>query len=158
MPDLDRMDRLFIGWAFAFQVILIVHFAIRRRFFESYTVRFGWLVYALCIPAAVISLVLLLSGKSWSYWLGGFLFVLFAAFGYWVDYVMGFVHYHYVCPGLIIFRVELVERLDRRGENPYLILLTRESILLQFLLRLIHDRGQMAEIEDIRLRIHGCHR
>jgi hypothetical protein len=89
MSGLDTMDRLFVGWAFAFQIILIVHFAVRRRFFESYTLRFGWLVYALCIPAAVISLVLLLNGKSWFYWLGGFLFVLFAAFGYWVDYVMG---------------------------------------------------------------------
>jgi hypothetical protein len=30
----------------------------------------------------------LLGGKSWSFWLGGFLFLLYAAFGYWVDYVM----------------------------------------------------------------------
>ena len=89
MSDLDSMDWLFVGWAFAFQLILIGHFAVRKRLFESYTLRYGWLVYALCIPAAIISVVLLLRGKSWSYWLGGFLFVVFAAFGYWVDYVMG---------------------------------------------------------------------
>jgi hypothetical protein len=89
MSDLDHMDKLFASWAFAFQLLLIAHFAVRKRFFESYTLRFGWLAYALCIPAAVISVVLLLRGKSWSYWLGGFLCLLFAAFGYWVDYVAG---------------------------------------------------------------------
>ena len=87
MSDWDDLDILFIVWAFVFQVALIVHFAIRKRFFESYTVKFGWIVYALCIPAVVISLLLLRGGKSWSFWLGGFLFLLYAAFGYWVDYV-----------------------------------------------------------------------
>ncbi len=83
----DNLDKLFVIWAFLFQVVLIVHFAVRKRLFESYTQKFGWIVYALCIPAVVISLMLLRGGKSWSFWLGGFLFVAFAAFGYWVDYV-----------------------------------------------------------------------
>jgi hypothetical protein len=85
--EIDQLDRLFVIWAFLFQIILIAHFAVRKSFYESYTVKFGWVVYALCIPAAVISLVLLRAGKSWSFWLGGFLFVAFAAFGYWVDFV-----------------------------------------------------------------------
>ena len=88
MSDVDDLDILFIVWAFLFQVVLILHFALRKRFFESYTVRMGWIVYALCIPAVVISLLLLRGGKSWSFWLGGFLFLLYAAFGYWVEYVM----------------------------------------------------------------------
>ena len=88
MSKLDNLDKLFIVWAFLFQVVLIVHYALRKPFFESYTLKFGWIVYALCIPAAVISVILLLGGKSWSFWLGGFLFLLYAAFGYWVDYVM----------------------------------------------------------------------
>jgi len=86
--NLDKLDKLFIAWAFLFQVVLIVHFALRKRFFESYTMKIGWIVYALCIPAAVISIFLLRGGKSWSFWLGGFLFLLYAAFGYWVDYVV----------------------------------------------------------------------
>jgi hypothetical protein len=85
--SLDKLDRLFVVWAFLFQVVLIVHYALRRPFFESYTLKFGWIVYTLCIPAVIISVILLLGGKSWSFWLGGFLFLLFAAFGYWVDYV-----------------------------------------------------------------------
>ena len=88
MPDLDKLDILFIVWAFVFQIAMIVHFALRKRFFESYTIKIGWLVYALCIPAVIISILLLLGGKSWSFWLGGFLFLIYAAFGYWVDYVM----------------------------------------------------------------------
>ena len=85
--NLDKLDKLFVVWAFLFQIVLIAHFAVRKPFFESYTKRFGWIVYALCIPAAIISVVLLSGGKSWSYWLGGFLFVVYAAFGYWVDFV-----------------------------------------------------------------------
>ncbi len=85
--NMDNLDKLFVAWAFLLQIILIVHFAVRKPFFESYTVKYGWIVYALCIPAAIISIILLRGGKSWSFWLGGFLFIVFAAFGYWVDYV-----------------------------------------------------------------------
>lgn len=85
--NLDKLDRLFVLWAFLFQVILIIHFAVRKPFYESYTARYGWIVYALCIPAAIISIILMRGGKSWSFWIGGFIFVIFAAFGFWVDYV-----------------------------------------------------------------------
>ena len=44
-------------------------------------------MYALSIPAVVISVILLLGGKSWSFWLGGFLFLIYAAYGYYIDYV-----------------------------------------------------------------------
>ena len=87
MSKFDNLDKLFIGWAFFFQIVLIVHFVLRKRLFESYTLEYGWLVYALSIPAVIISIVLLLGGKSWSFWLGGFLFLVFAAYGYWIDYI-----------------------------------------------------------------------
>jgi hypothetical protein len=85
--NLDSLDKLFVIWAFLFQIILIVHFAIRKPFFESYTEKFGWIVYALCIPAVIISLFLWRGGKDWTLWLGGFLFLIYAVFGFWVDYV-----------------------------------------------------------------------
>lgn len=87
MASFDGMDTLFVAWAFFFQIVLIVHFTLRKRLFTNYTMKYGWLVYALSLPAAAISLVLLLGGKSWSFWLGGFLFLIYAAFGYWIDYV-----------------------------------------------------------------------
>ena len=89
MFGLDKLDTLFVIWSFFLQIVLIVHFALRKPFFESYTIKFGWIVYALCFPAAVISVILLLGGKSWSFWLGGFLFLIYAAYGYWIDYIKG---------------------------------------------------------------------
>ena len=85
--NLDKLDKLFVVWAFLFQIVLIVHFALRKPFLESYAAKYGWIVYALCIPAAAVSIFLLRGGKSWSFWLGGFLFLVYAVFGYWVDYV-----------------------------------------------------------------------
>lgn len=87
MSGLDNLNTLFVGWAFSFQILLILHFALRKRFFKSYTLKLGWIVYALCIPSALVSLVLLLGGKSWAFWMAGFIFLFFAAYGYWVDYV-----------------------------------------------------------------------
>ena len=89
MLGIEGLDLLFVVWAFFFQIVLVVHFAVRKRFFESYTARFGWIVYALSIPSVVVSIILLLGGNTWSFWLGGFLFLAFAAYGYWVDYVKG---------------------------------------------------------------------
>ena len=87
MEKLDILDKLFIGWAYLLQIVLIIHFAIRKPLFESYTAKYGWLVYALCIPAVMISIILMRGGKDWTFWLGGFLFLVYAVFGYWVDYV-----------------------------------------------------------------------
>jgi len=88
VTGMKKMEALFAGWAFTLQIILIIHFAVRKRFFETYTMRYGWIVYALSIPAAIISIILLAKGQGWYFWLGGFLFVLFAAFGYYVDYIL----------------------------------------------------------------------
>jgi len=87
MTGFDNLDILFVTWALLFQGVHVVHFAVRKRFFESYTLKFGWVLYALSIPAVVISIVLLLGGKTWSFWLGGFLFLVYATYGYWIDYV-----------------------------------------------------------------------
>ena len=85
--NLDKLDKLFVVWAFFLQIILIIHFALRKPFLDTYTMKFGWVVYALAVPAVVISIIIMLGGKSWSFWLGGFLFLVFCVFGYWVDYV-----------------------------------------------------------------------
>jgi len=41
MFGLDKQNTLFIVWAFTFQIVLIIHFALRKLFFESYTMKFG---------------------------------------------------------------------------------------------------------------------
>ena len=49
--------------------------------------RVGWIVYALSVPAATVSLLILLGGKPWSLWLGGFIYLIWATLGYTVEYV-----------------------------------------------------------------------
>lgn len=86
MFGLDPHDTLFVLWAFFLEIVLVIHFAIRKPFYETYTRKIGWMVYALSIPGIAVSLVLLIEGKSWSFWLGGFLYLIFAGYGYWIDY------------------------------------------------------------------------
>ena len=86
MFSLDKLDTLFVVCAFLFQAILILHFALRKWRF-ALALRYGPFVYALSLPAAVVSIILLLGGKPWSLWLSGFLYFLWAVFGYTVEYV-----------------------------------------------------------------------
>lgn len=81
-------ERLFVGWAFVFQAALIVHFALRKWFFAAYIQEWGWLFYALSLPAVAISVVVLAAKKPWPLWLGGFLFLIWAALGFTVEYVL----------------------------------------------------------------------
>lgn len=49
--------------------------------------RDGWIIYVLCVPGVIVSILLLRGGKDWVLWIGGFILLLFSAYGYWVDYV-----------------------------------------------------------------------
>jgi hypothetical protein len=85
MDQPDSLDLLYVTTAILFQIILIVHFALRKWRF-ALAMRLGPLVYALSIPAVMISIVLLWNGKPFSLWLGGFLYLAWGIFGYWVEY------------------------------------------------------------------------
>ena len=89
MSELDNSEILFIICAFLFQIVLIIHFLLRKWFFDIYIMQYGWIVYALSVPAAIVSIILLLNGKNWSLWLGGFLYLAWAIYGYTVEYVKG---------------------------------------------------------------------
>jgi hypothetical protein len=52
-------------------------------------VKYGWIVYLLGIPALLVSVILLLGGQSWAFWVGGFLNALFSLYGYRIDYLKG---------------------------------------------------------------------
>lgn len=86
MPTLYLPQIMFIFMAFAFQAILIYHFALRKWRFEL-AICCGWLVYVASIPAAFISVYLLLTGMSWFYWLGGVIYLVWANYGYYVEYI-----------------------------------------------------------------------
>jgi hypothetical protein len=84
----DKLEVLFVATAFLFQIVLIIHFALRRWNFDL-IVRYGWIVYALSVPAAAVSTILLLGGKPWSLWASGFIYLIWAIFGSVVEYVKG---------------------------------------------------------------------
>lgn len=86
MAGLDTLDTLFVLFGFLFQVVLIIHFAARRWAFDT-AMHYGPLVYALGIPALVLSLVQIAAGKPWTLWLAGVLYAIWALFGYYVEYI-----------------------------------------------------------------------
>ena len=87
MFGLESLKALFVVWAFLFQVILIVHFSLRKWVFDRYIQKFGWIVYAMCVPAVIVSLFLLLGGQSWFMWMSGFIYLVWAVYGYTFEYV-----------------------------------------------------------------------
>lgn len=86
MNGLDTLDTLFIVFAFLFQIALILHFAVRRLAFDT-AMRFGPLVYALGLPALLLSVAQIAAGQPWYLWLAGLLCAAWALFGYYVEYV-----------------------------------------------------------------------
>ncbi|MBC7248995.1 MAG: hypothetical protein H5T62_01795 [Anaerolineae bacterium] len=82
----DSPETAFAVSALLFQVVLIIHFALRTWRFAT-ALRYGPIVYALGVPAAGVSILLLLAGKPWSLWLSGFLYLIWAFYGYVVEYV-----------------------------------------------------------------------
>jgi len=86
MFGLESLEVLFVIWAFLFQIILIMHFALRKWHFDI-AMRYGPIVYALSLLAVVVSIILLLGGKTWSLWMSGFIYLIWALYGYTVEYV-----------------------------------------------------------------------
>lgn len=86
LAGLDNLEVLFVVWAFLFQLVLIAHFSLRKWNF-SIIVKWGWVVYVLGAPAVIVSILLLLGGKPWSLWAGGFIHLVWSVYGYTVEYV-----------------------------------------------------------------------
>ncbi len=86
MFNLLPMDRLFIVISLVFHIMMITHFALRKWRFH-FALRFGWIIYALSIPGATASIILLMAGSHWSFWLGGFLYLIWAGYGYYIEYL-----------------------------------------------------------------------
>jgi len=86
MFGLTALQTLFVLAAFLFQIILMVHFLLRRWRFDI-AIRYGWILYGLGIAAAAVSLGLLIGGMNWSFWLSGLLYLIWGIYGYSVEYV-----------------------------------------------------------------------
>ena len=88
MLGLDKHDSFFVIWAFVLQICLIVLFAIRKSNLE-FILQYGWFFYLLSIPAVIVSVIMLRNGKEFSFWIGGFIFLVWAIFGYVIEYQFG---------------------------------------------------------------------
>jgi hypothetical protein len=70
-----------------FQAALVLHFALRTLAFQAYIPGWGWIFYALSLPAFAVSLWLRRAGAPVWLWLGGMVFVVWAIFGFGVEYL-----------------------------------------------------------------------
>ena len=86
MLFLENDNPVFVTWAFCFQLALIAHFAV-RKINLGVAIKYGWVVYALSIAGLLVSIHQFRHEKSWSFWLGGILFLVWATFGFVVEYV-----------------------------------------------------------------------
>ncbi len=107
--SLDRLEKLFAFASFGIQLVMLLYFGLRKWRFDA-AMRVGWIVYALAIPAVVISIVLLRGGKPWSLWLSGFLFVGWAAYGFYIDIIRALpwrhpIHWPVFIPYVFLYTV-----------------------------------------------------
>lgn len=86
MFGLDLFTSLYVLAALQFHIVLLIHFSLRRWRFDV-ALRYGWIVYAVSIPSAALSVFLLVEGAPWWMWTGGFLYLAWAVFGFIVEYV-----------------------------------------------------------------------
>ncbi len=87
MPKFDSLELLFTCFAFLFQLVLLVHFSLRKWRFDT-AIRLGPVVYALSIIFVLVSFILILGGRQRSFWIGGFIYLAWAIFGYIVEYIL----------------------------------------------------------------------
>ena len=85
MFNINNLELLYAITAILFQIMLIAYFAFRKWRFET-AISYGAIVYGLSIPAFIVSIVLLLGNLNWDFWLGGFIYLVWAIFGYVVEY------------------------------------------------------------------------
>jgi hypothetical protein len=64
---MDRFEQLFIVATFCMQIIHLGYFALRKWEFDL-GMCWGWIVYALAIPALTLSIIQLVAGKHWHLW------------------------------------------------------------------------------------------
>ena len=88
MMGLSLPEWGFVIFAFLMEILLIVHFALRRWRFEK-AMRMGWVYGVLGIPGVLLSIYLWLAGMAWYFVIAGFLTGAWALLGFYVDGVKG---------------------------------------------------------------------
>lgn len=81
---MDKFQKLYVFSSFFIQIVLLLYFAIRKWNFDL-ALRWGWVIYALAVPALILTILLMRGRTSWFFWISGFLYLAWAVFGYVVD-------------------------------------------------------------------------
>ena len=84
MNTQDFLPTLFAGSALAIQTLLVLNFA-ARHWAPRQERRWGWIIYALGLPALGLSALFSLARQPWYHGLAYLLFAAWAAFGCVVD-------------------------------------------------------------------------
>ena len=78
---------LFATFAFVTQCLLIAYF-LDRLWRPTLADRFGWVVYAMGVPGALLAFIFIVDGDDRRWWLGPTLFAVWAAYGLAIDVVL----------------------------------------------------------------------
>ncbi len=84
MSTLNNYEVVFISAAFLYQFLLLLNF-VGRNFRPVLERKYGWILYALSVPALITGGIYLLAGQPWYYILALALFALWGGFGYYID-------------------------------------------------------------------------
>ena len=84
MSTPNNCEVVFICAAFLYQTLLLFNF-IGRNLQPELEQKYGWILYALSVPAIIAGGVYLLNEQPWYYAAAFFLFALWGGFGYYVD-------------------------------------------------------------------------
>jgi hypothetical protein len=90
-------DAVYVGVVLALQAILIVYFAL-RRWRAPFAYRIGRAIYALGVPLAAYSVVMVFAGRPWYLWVGGLVYALWGLLGNKVDVGRPLQWYEPICP------------------------------------------------------------
>lgn len=79
-------ENVFVAFALTVNGLLVLNFA-ARRWRPQLERRWGWLVYAMGLPAVLLALTAWAGARPWYYGLACLLYAAWSAFGYSVDIV-----------------------------------------------------------------------
>lgn len=83
---LELQNPVYVLWAFTFQFILLIFFAMRKANFKLAS-KYGWIVYALSLVGFVVSIQQINRGESWTFWVGGLIYLVWGVFGIIIEYM-----------------------------------------------------------------------
>lgn len=84
MNGSELLQALYVAFAFSVQVLLILNFA-ARNWKPEVEKTYGWVIYSLGAPSAVLAALLFVADKPWFFVVPPLLYFVWTILGYYVD-------------------------------------------------------------------------